>query len=363
MSEALYRKYRPQSFSEFVGQEHIVRTISNAVKNGMISHAYLFAGPRGTGKTSMARLLAKAVNCLKREDFEPCNDCLACKEIAEGNSMDLIEIDAASHRGIDDIRELREGIRFNPSSLKYKVFIIDECHQLSKAAANALLKTLEEPPEHAIFVLATTEPQKLIPTILSRCQRFNFRPLRVSEIAGKLERIVEEEGIEAEESALYTLARTARGSVRDAESMLDQVVTFAGQDKLIETSEVKDVLGLIGTEAVAEFSKMLFEKKQKEAIRFLYERQEEGLDVEEFTESLVNYLRQALILSMGGGRKLVLSALTEKEAEELEKEVENMGQELISDILEEVLEASNKMKYSPIPQLPLELAVVEICEN
>jgi len=227
MAWVLYRKYRPQKFSEFVGQEHIVKTLTNAISSGLISHAYLFYGPRGSGKTTIARLFAKAVNCQNRKggDFEPCNQCFSCKEISEGRAVDLIEIDAASHRGIDEIRDLREGIKFAPTRLKYKVFIIDEAHQLTKEAANALLKTLEEPPSHAIFILATTEIHKMIPTIISRCQRFDFRKLTVPEILKKLEIICQKEKIKIEKVALELIAQNAQGSMRDAESLLDQVST------------------------------------------------------------------------------------------------------------------------------------------
>lgn len=363
MSEVIYRKFRPERFSEFIGQEHIVKTITNAIENETTSHAYLFAGPRGTGKTTLARLLSKAVNCENRNGFEPCGECSACREIAEGRSMDLIEIDAASHRGIDDIRKLREGIKFNPSSLKYKVFIIDEAHQLTKAASNALLKTLEEPPSHALFILATTEPQKLIATILSRCQRFNFRLLKISEIVGKMSRILKAEGIEVDEAALYAIARAARGSIRDAESLLDQVVTFAGGDKEIEIEEVNDVLGLIEIDMIADFVDLVFNRKQKEALKLFNSYQKEGLNIQEFADNIVNYLRQALILKMGGGEEMVLSVLSEEEAENLKDNINEVDGDRVSAVLKEFLRASNQLKYSSIPQLPVELALLDSCED
>jgi len=224
----LYRKYRPQKFSEVIGQEHVTQTITNEIKNGRIAHAYLFSGPRGCGKTTTARIIAKAVNCLNRKssEAEPCNQCANCLEIQSGRAIDLIEIDAASHRGIDDIRELREGIKFAPSKLKYKVFIIDECHQLSKDAANALLKTLEEPPAHAIFILATTELHKILPTILSRCQRFNFHKLTLPQLTARLQKLADLEGVAIEKPALELIALTAGGSARDSESLIRTILVL-----------------------------------------------------------------------------------------------------------------------------------------
>ncbi|MDO8663553.1 MAG: DNA polymerase III subunit gamma/tau, partial [Candidatus Wildermuthbacteria bacterium] len=229
MSVVLYRKYRPQTFAEVIGQEHVIKTLTNAIPAGMISHAYLFAGPRGSGKTSVARLLAKAVNCQNRKDSEaePCNECSSCKEMMEGRAMDLIEIDAASHRGIEEIKDLIEGIKFVPAKTKYKVFILDEAHQLSKDAFNALLKTLEEPPSHAIFILATTELHKMLPTIISRCQHFDFRKLTLPEIIKGLEDICAKEKVKIEKAALELIALNAGVALRDAISLLDQALTFS----------------------------------------------------------------------------------------------------------------------------------------
>src|SRR3990167_7323896 len=217
MPLVLYRKYRPQSFSEIIGQEHVVQTLTNSISAKSISHAYLFTGPKGSGKTTIARIFAKALNCEDPSSFEPCNKCSSCLEITGSKSIDLIEIDAASHTGVDDVRDLISGIKFAPVKSKYKIFIIDECHQLSKSAANALLKTLEEPPAHAIFLLATTEAHKMIPTIISRCQRFDFKRLHTSEIIKKLEFIAKKEKVKFEEAALSLIALNARGSFRDAE--------------------------------------------------------------------------------------------------------------------------------------------------
>ena len=368
MSLVLYRKYRPQKFSEFIGQEHIVKTLTNAISNGMISHAYLFSGPRGSGKTTLARLLAKAINCQNRKDgeFEPCNKCSSCIEITESRSIDLIEIDAASHRGIDDIRELRDGIRFAPTKSKYKVFIIDESHQLTKEAANALLKTLEEPPEHAIFILATTEIHKMIPTILSRCQRFDFRKLTLPEITKKLKIISEKEKIKIEKAALELIALNSEGSMRDAESVLDQVFTFYGASKNeIKIDDIKDLLGLVDIELVSKFTEFLCQKKAIQAINFLNEVSEKGLDLEEFARTLIKYLRQGLILKIMGEAKhrptWFLGGLTREEIKKLREQINCFKEEDLKKILTLFLEAENKMKYSPIPQLPLELAIVESC--
>jgi len=361
----LYRKYRPQTFAEVIGQEHVVQTLTNAISSGMISHAYLFSGPRGTGKTTLARLLAKAVNCENRKsgEYEPCNKCSSCLEIMQGNEMDLIEIDAASHRGIDEIRELRDGIKFVPTKSKYKVFILDEAHQLSKDAANALLKTLEEPPSHAIFVLATTEIHKMIPTVISRCQRFDFRRLTLPEIIKRLEIIAGKEKVKVERAALELIALNSGGAIRDSEGLLDQALTFAGSRGEIKAEDIKDLLGLVEVELVAKFCDFLCQKKASKAINFLNEVTDRGADLQEFAKILINYLRQALILKITGVEEgnPIITGLTKEEFQKLQNQAANFKEEEIRNILNLFLEAENKMRYSPILQLPLELAIIEAC--
>jgi len=359
----LYRKYRPKTFGEIIGQEHVIQTLTNALSSSMISHAYLFSGPRGCGKTSMARLLAKAVNCenRKEKEFEPCNKCVSCTEINEGRSIDLMEIDAASNRGVEDIRELREGIRFTPTKSKYKVFIIDESHQLTKEAANALLKTLEEPPAHAIFILATTEIHKMIPTIISRCQRFDFRKLTLAEIVGRLEYIVKKEGVKIEKPALELIALSSGGAVRDAEGLLDQALTFSGaSDGPIKAEAIKELLGMVDTKLVSEFLDFLCQKKAGEAIDFLNKTLEKGKDVQEFTKALIYYLRQGLILKIEASpTNPIIVGLTKEEQEKLQAQIAGLTEQDLQRIIKLFLEAENKMKYSSIPQLPLELAIIE----
>ncbi|MBZ9569618.1 DNA polymerase III subunit gamma/tau [Patescibacteria group bacterium] len=365
----LYRKYRPKTFSEIIGQEHIVQTLKNAILSGMISHAYLFSGPRGSGKTTIARLLAKAVNCENLQTWEPCNKCSSCLDINQSRALDLIEIDAASHRGIDEIRELRDGIRFVPIKQKYKVFIIDESHQLTKEAANALLKTLEEPPSYAIFVLATTEIHKMIPTIVSRCQRFDFRRLTVPEIIKKLKWISGKEKVKIEKAALELIALNSDGSLRDAEGFLDQVLTFSGilgKEKEIRAEDIKNLLGLVEINLVQNFVDFICQKKTSEAINFLNKIIDQGSDLQEFTKALINYLRQALILKMSGGEESqnpVISGLTKEEFKKLQTQAANFKETELHQILNLFLEAKNKMRFSPIPQLPLELAIIEALES
>jgi DNA polymerase III subunit gamma/tau len=356
----LYRKYRPKSFSEVVGQDHVIKTVKNAIASNLVSHAYIFSGPRGSGKTTTARLLAKALNCHNRKegDSEPCGKCSSCLEIAAGNSLDLIEIDAASNRGIDEIRELREGIRFSPNKEKYKVFVIDECHMLTKEAVNALLKTLEEPPSHAVFVLATTEIHKMIPTIISRCQRFDFRKLSMPEIVQRLEILAKKENAKIDKSALELIAQNSGGAVRDAESLLDQVLTFGGVlKKEIKAEDIRDLLGLSDTAMVASFTGLLLEKKGTESLKFLEDIIEKGYDPQEFAKSLVAYLRQSMILKIDPS--VVVAGLTKEEKEKLLSQIESLDSKEIQKAVALFMDAENKMKYSSIPSLPLELALVD----
>jgi len=367
MSLVLYRKYRPKLFSEIIGQEHIVKTLTNAISSGMISHAYFFSGPRGTGKTTMARLFAKAINCENRNpgESEPCNKCSSCLEINDGRSIDLIEIDAASSGGIDQIRELREGIKFVPTKSKYKVFILDEAHQLSKEAANAILKTLEEPPAHAIFILATTEAHKMIPTIISRCQHFDFWKLTLQQIIDKLDYVAKKEGVKIEKDAVKLIAAAGGGSIRDSESMLDQVFAFGGNGKTeIKAQDIKELFGIVDVALVFKFIGFLAEKDASGALNFLNETTDKGTDLQEFVKSIINYLRQILISKINP--TLITSStsgITKEEEEKLQKLSEQFKGIELQKILNLFLEAENKMKYSPIPQLPIELAVIEVAER
>jgi DNA polymerase-3 subunit gamma/tau len=359
----LYRKYRPQNFSEVVGQEHVVQTLTNSIKGNNISHAYLFSGPRGSGKTTIARIFAKAINCENRKEgeFEPCDKCSSCLEIMSSRSMDLIEIDAASHTGVDDVRQLIEGIKFSPVKSKYKIFIVDECHQLSKSAANALLKTLEEPPAHAIFILATTESHKMIPTILSRCQKFDFKRLQVPEIIKKLEFISKKENVKFEESALSLIALNSRGSFRDAESLLDECMSFSGDKGIIKTEDIKELLGIVEVSEISKFVDFLVSKNTKDAIVFLNLIVDKGVDLQEFTKTLVFYLRQELLLRINPDfLNLQNSGLSTEELEKMKAQTVNLSQKDLQNMLEFFIEAENKIKYSSVAQLPLELAIINI---
>jgi DNA polymerase-3 subunit gamma/tau len=351
-SQVFYRKWRPQTFSEVVGQELVTQTLLNALAMERVAHAYLFFGPRGTGKTSVARILAKAVNCLQNGRGEPCNECEICQAIAEGHALDLIEIDAASNRGIDEIRDLREKVNFAPNIAKFKVYIIDEVHMLTEPAFNALLKTLEEPPPHVIFVLATTEVHKLPPTILSRCQRFDFRRLPQSAIVTKLRQICEQEGIDIEPQAQVLIARSASGSLRDAENLLEQLVIYYGSS--ITLHQVQAELGIIGDERVRELARCALSKDIPRGLATINSVLSDGLDMRQFHRELVEYLRGVLLVRAGAEDMVdfPLEAVAEMKA---------LGEALT---LEEIAKAVKlfsqlDLRTEPHSPLPLELALVD----
>lgn len=354
----LYRKYRPQLFEEIAGQEHIVKTLTNAIKANRIGHAYLFSGPRGTGKTTIARLLAKAVNCLDLppNKAEPCGKCLSCKGIAESRIIDLIEIDAASNRGINEIRELREGIKFSPVSSKYKVFIIDEVHMLTTEAFNALLKTLEEPPSHAIFILATTEIHKVPATILSRCQRFDFRKLRVNELSERLKFICVKEKINIDQNALEFIAVNSDGCARDSESMLQQIISMSGQK--ISLKDVQDILGITDIKAVSDLADFMADKNISGALLHVNNLCDQGYDMFQFAKSCVNYLRKIMIVKTDPNLAgLIASELTKEQLDIILKQAKKFSS--VPQILDLFLKAQQEIKNSPLPQLSLEMAIIE----
>jgi DNA polymerase-3 subunit gamma/tau len=292
-SEVFYRKWRPQTLSEVLGQEPVTQTLRHAVESGKIAHAYLFCGPRGTGKTSTARILAKATNCPNQAGGEPCNACDICRSITEGRALDVIEIDAASNRGIDEIRSLREKVNYAPSLARYKVYIIDEVHMLTEAACNALLKTLEEPPGHVICVLATTEAHKVIATIVSRCQRFNFHRLRQTEIMDKLKLICEKEGIHIEPGSLELIARAATGSLRDAENILQQMIAYYGDQ--IELDQVQAELGISWDSRVRELARCVVNRDVADGLKIVNSLNSDGVDLRQFNLGLIEYLRGLLL--------------------------------------------------------------------
>jgi DNA polymerase III subunit gamma/tau len=299
MSQALYRKYRPKGWSEVIGQEHIVQTLKNAIAADRVGHAYLFAGPRGTGKTTLARLLAKAVNCLAEDPRErPCNQCANCKAVNENRFLDLIEIDAASNTSVDDVRDLRDKINFSPSQGKYKIYIIDEVHMLSTAAFNALLKTLEEPPPHAIFVLATTEIHKIPATVLSRCQRHEFRRVPVDEIIGQLKAIAKAENIQADDEALSVIARQAGGGLRDAISLLDQLASTGSKITLQLT---QSVLGTATSQTVLDIVASIHERQPASGLNAIHNALDSGADPRSLARQIVDYLRGLMLVQLGNG--------------------------------------------------------------
>lgn len=368
MALALYRKYRPKKLEELLGQETNALILKNAAKAGKIGHAYLFYGPRGTGKTTTARLIAKLLNCERRRDDEefrklgePCNACRHCREIDAQNSFDVIEIDAASNRGIDEIRNLKDSIKTSPASGEYKVYIIDEAHMLTTPAFNALLKTLEEPPSHAVLVLATTEYEKLPATITSRTQRFLFKKQPKTKIIEKLATIVRGEKIQIDEPALELIAAAAEGSFRDAESLLDQI---SSMEEKIDLAAVERLTGRVGLKKVHELTELILQNNLEGSLQYLAALNEEGHNLIQLTKDLIQYFRKILALKMSPA--LEKSFQTELTADETEK-IKHLSAVLKTDwaiqFLKSLIRAYSEMRYSPFAIIPLEIALTENIKN
>jgi DNA polymerase-3 subunit gamma/tau len=358
MSLSLYRKYRPLTFSDVIGQTHIVQTLSNAILHNRVGHAYLFTGPRGTGKTTMARIFARAVNCQNPKGADPCLECEVCKNITQGVSLDIFEIDAASNTGVDNIRELRENVKFPPTQAKFKVYIIDEVHMLSTGAFNALLKTLEEPPAHVIFILATTEIHKVPETIISRCQRYDFTRLSLEHIIEKLSTIAATEKVEIEQGALEMIAISAEGGMRDAESLLSQVMSL--EDKKITAKEVEEILGTTQRQSLEAMVAYLLNKDAASAITLINELSRDGYDLDVFNKSFLNYLRQVMLVSVDAKLASIFAyELTKDQSTALVEQAKNHSPKELLFIIQSFSEIQGKIKSAFIPQLPLEMATIK----
>ena len=357
--EVFARKYRPQTFDDLVGQTHVSRTLKNAVAQNRLAHAYLFVGPRGIGKTSTARILAKSLNCIKGPTVTPCGECDNCREIAAGNSLDVIEIDGASNNSVEDVRQLRENVRYAPAKGRYKIYLIDEVHMLSTAAFNALLKTLEEPPEHVKFIFATTEPQKVLPTILSRCQRFDLHRIPANLIAQHLQLIAGKEKITLEPAAAHAIARGAEGGLRDAESMLDQLVAFCGEK--IGESDVLNVFGFTSEETVIDLTANILRGETADAVDLLHQQCESGKDMMRLMSDLIAYLRDLLVF------KVKPDALKEDVdpdvQESLAAHAELITTDRLLDLIDQFAAAEGRMKWAPNKKLHFEVAIIKAIQT
>jgi DNA polymerase-3 subunit gamma/tau len=351
----LARRWRPQLFEDVIGQEHITQTLIRAVETERVGHAYLFTGPRGIGKTSTARILAKALNCHKGPGPKPCNKCPSCKEISEGMSIDVLEIDGASNRGIDEIRELRANVKFAPARDRLKIYIIDEVHMLTPEAFNALLKTLEEPPEHVKFIFATTAPHKIPLTIISRCQRFNFKRISIPDTTERLKKVLKAEKMKATEDALFVIARNASGSMRDAESVLDQLISFSEGE--IKAEDVDSLLGLVDQETFLSLGKTIIEDDTVSALTVLDRIINEGKDIEQFVRSWQQYWRDVLMMKMDSAK---LVELPEPSQKQLAEQADQLSEDDIFRIMEILSRTAQVIRRSASSRIPVEIAIAEL---
>ena len=352
---ALYRKFRPKTFDEVVGQEHIEKTLKNQIINNRVGHAYLFSGGRGSGKTSTAKILARAVNCLNPQDGEPCNECEICKQALEGSLVDITEMDAASNNGVDNIRDIREEVEFIPTTAKFRVYIIDEVHMLSTGAFNALLKTLEEPPAHVIFILATTEPQKLPATILSRCQRFDFKRISREDIMKRLKYICDENSTKIEENALRMIANLADGAMRDAISILDRCVSDG--DEVITEEKIRELSGVPQFEYLSQMVNALVTHNPEEVLKVSEKLIEEGKDINVFLWELIKLVRDIVIYKIDGN----LVSYSNEEKQIIDEIFSNSSKEVFLSLISKLSEVQNNLKWSTEPSIMFETGMIKIC--
>ena len=353
----LARKWRPQVFEDVIGQRAITQTLQNAIAQKRVAHAFLFAGARGVGKTSTARILAKALNCEKGPQVNPCNQCASCQEISSGASMDVIEIDGASNRGIDEIRELRENVRYTPAKSRHKIYIIDEVHMLTREAFNALLKTLEEPPPHIIFVFATTEPHKIPATILSRCQRYDFKRIPLREIVGSLKRIVESEGIQISPRGLLSIAQESEGSLRDAQSLLDQVIAYGGRE--IKDEEISEVLGLIDRKILSDTIDAIADRDAARCVEIVERIYHFGVDLQHYCRELLQSFRNLILMKVSRHPEVLLE-LPEEELETFKKQAERFQFDHLNHLFNLLLKGEEEVAQSTFPRTMLEMTLIRL---
>ena len=354
---ALYRKYRPQTFEGVIGQDHIIKTLKNQILSNRVSHAYLFCGTRGTGKTTAAKIFARAVNCLNPKDGEPCNECESCKSILNDSTVDIFEIDAASNNSVDDVREIRESVKYTPANSKYKVYIIDEAHMLSKGASNALLKTIEEPSEYVVFIFATTEPNKMIPTVLSRCQRFDFKRITVEEMKDRMRYICSKEGVEAEEDALSVIARNSQGALRDALSILDRCILFG--DKHLKYEDVVEILGIVNVDEIFGLADDIITHNVAAALKKIDSFISSGKDIEILSSELLEHMRNLMICLAAGDSAKEIISVSDDEFDRMKKSIENTDIDNVIRIINILSEIQNNLKYATDKRTIFEVGIIK----